>query len=741
MWVCVFPLLMSCTSGTWYQRGPTAAPSSPTLPGVGLCGRLTAIAVTPGNPRRIMVGSPGGGVWRTDDAGGTWTRPQNYKLADYTILHLEWDRSTPGRLFAVTMSDLYATIDFGDHWTNLTHNGGVPPPLNKPHPQDPLAFVQFPLRHGGNALVWGRPCHGLWYSLNDGATFAHTYPFTGASSNPDNCILSVAADENDGTLYISTHGGGYSTVDLPHIFRSMCQWESGSPCLTFEPANGGWPIQYTADALVWTGSTGGIAAATTDSGGLLIDYVSTDHGSNWWRPGTPPSFAWGGGPARALVRTGGTELLIGGGMAHESPDLGATWRRFYDLPVTSAVQAHPDIRSFAWYTLAAGGRGFVWSTSDGSGEYNGHAAITRWDWTPGTGPSNGVAVGHRGIASSTLYSVESTRARSSGSVRLFAGSHDNGATCSDDRGVTWTYNGAPHGNTPSGYFCGDIYSIVAAPSDPNRVYSRNCDPGSFQRSDNAMSAPTCADVRWTPISLRTGVPGEVDGAGIESSLDVNSVIAVHPTDANFVVFANYQYVAISHDGSSFSNSAPLPPQATVMCVAIDSTGAIYAGTRDHGAYISIDGGASWSPFALNATPPAFVLKVLPVAGGTFFLATNRGVYRRRPGETAWTNVTPGNVLSDDVAYGVSDIAVDPRCSLRLYAAQGWLGSYGHHRGGVIATNNGGDTWYSITSGLDIHKGPVTYVKVDPVNPRYVYVGTWGQGAWVYDRGTRPTRCP
>src|SRR5438105_2368892 len=47
---------------TWAPIGPT-----------NIGGRCTALAVHPANPDIVYLGSAGGGVWRSDDAGITWT--------------------------------------------------------------------------------------------------------------------------------------------------------------------------------------------------------------------------------------------------------------------------------------------------------------------------------------------------------------------------------------------------------------------------------------------------------------------------------------------------------------------------------------------------------------------------------------------------------------------------------------------------------------------------------------------
>jgi hypothetical protein len=59
----------------WTPMGPLAVPFGQTYGGarVLISGRVTAIAPHPTNGNRIYIGTSRGGVWRTDDAGQTWT--------------------------------------------------------------------------------------------------------------------------------------------------------------------------------------------------------------------------------------------------------------------------------------------------------------------------------------------------------------------------------------------------------------------------------------------------------------------------------------------------------------------------------------------------------------------------------------------------------------------------------------------------------------------------------------------
>lgn len=63
------------TRPNWTPMGPLAVPYGQTYGGarVLISGRVTAIAPHPTNVNRIYIGTSRGGVWRTDDAGQTWT--------------------------------------------------------------------------------------------------------------------------------------------------------------------------------------------------------------------------------------------------------------------------------------------------------------------------------------------------------------------------------------------------------------------------------------------------------------------------------------------------------------------------------------------------------------------------------------------------------------------------------------------------------------------------------------------
>ena len=90
----------------WKPLGPDAIPDGQTYgsgPGstATMAGRVTAIAVDPGEPDHILVGSAAGGVWETRDGGANWT-PRTDDQPTLSIGALAFDPSDPSTVYAGT---------------------------------------------------------------------------------------------------------------------------------------------------------------------------------------------------------------------------------------------------------------------------------------------------------------------------------------------------------------------------------------------------------------------------------------------------------------------------------------------------------------------------------------------------------------------------------------------------------------------------------------------------------------
>jgi hypothetical protein len=707
-------ILVACgTPSTWSERGPA------------LGGRLSAIVAVPGTNGSVLIAaSPGGGVWRSVDGGASWTFPNNYGTGDFSVVHLEWDAVTPGRLYGLSYSGLHATTDRGDNWTALIGTGGVPAPL-LPYQTaiaDPKPFAQMKFAAAQGAVFASIPCSGLYYSF-DGVHFTQNWPFTGGSANPDNCIGNIAADAVSGRVYFSTLASGPWSV--ASVYRSDCgatHWAPGTPCLTWVPANGGLPTYAIMSTLVSAAAPGAgdrLVAQTNGTSSNASTYLTTN-GTSWSLQSTRTN-RWS---LRALLYTGtGSELLEGSVLTARSTDFGANWTDF------GIVSTHPDTR--ALYADATAGK--LWTVTDGSSDGGTYANVTRWNWAPGSAPSAGANLGHAGLTVWQVYYAAVVPVPGGGpnARRVFLGSQDNAGQCSDSLGAGgWTASGEPPGSGS-----GDYFAFQSAPSDANRAYAWSGQTVKFARTTNASSAANCAAVSWTEVTPTHNPAGaQLVPPGYWS----HHAMAVDPTNPDRLYFAFLNDVGVSTNAGAATplvTHHTLPGNYQPTTIYGDSTGAIYVGTAGHGAYVSTDDGQHWTPWGLNTNSPV-VIAAITSSGGvnpTYWIAGTSGLYRRQ-GAGAWTLSTGGD------GYIVNDVKIDPACGTRVYTAFGFGAIRGQHRGGIRVTSNNGASWTSITSGQALHQAPVTSVQIDPLQPRSVYAASYGRGFWVFDWGSYLPAC-
>ena len=149
-----------------------------------------------------------------------------------------------------------------------------------------------------------------------------------------------------------------------------------------------------------------------------------------------------------------------------------------------------------------------------------------------------------------------------------------------------------------------------------------------------------------------------------------------------------------------------------------------------GIYKSDDGGATWEKKGLDASEHISKIIVHPDDSNTVWVASQgplwapggeRGVYKTTDGGDSWTNV-----LSAGAYTGATDLIIAPRNPDRLYAAM-WQ----HHRtvaayvgggpeSGLWKSDDGGDTWTELTTGLpDGNMGKIG-LAISPMDPDVLY---------------------
>ncbi len=194
-------------------------------------GRVTAVTGFRGEPYRYLMGSVGGGIWETTDAGETWKNVSDGELGVGPVGALAVAPSNPERIYAGTGSGgvrgnvsvgdgMYRSDDGGGSWRHL----GLPESHHinviRVHPDDPDRLWVTALGH-----VFGdNPERGIYRSVDGGGSWEQVL----SVSDSTGAIDLIMSPDDPATLYAamwtaerkpwamfsgSTEGGIYKTTD------------------------------------------------------------------------------------------------------------------------------------------------------------------------------------------------------------------------------------------------------------------------------------------------------------------------------------------------------------------------------------------------------------------------------------------------------------------------------------------------------------------------------------------------
>jgi photosystem II stability/assembly factor-like uncharacterized protein len=221
-------------------------------------------------------------------------------------------------------------------------------------------------------------------------------------------------------------------------------------------------------------------------------------------------------------------------------------------------------------------------------------------------------------------------------------------------------------------------------------------------------------------------------------------IAIHPDNANvwYVAVGSGGVWKTENSGTTWSPIFDKQGSYSIGCVTIDPSNpnVIWVGTGENvggrhvgygdGIYRSDDGGASWKNIGLKNSEHISKIIVHPSNSDVVWVAAQgplwskggeRGIFKTNDNGETWTQV-----LGDKEWVGATDIAIDPRNPDRLYAA-----TWQRHRtvaaymgGGpgtaIYRTENGGDHWEKLSTGLPSSNMGKIGLAISPQQPDVVY---------------------
>lgn len=221
-------------------------------------------------------------------------------------------------------------------------------------------------------------------------------------------------------------------------------------------------------------------------------------------------------------------------------------------------------------------------------------------------------------------------------------------------------------------------------------------------------------------------------------------IAIHPDDDNvwYVAVGSGGVWKTSNAGVTWKSIFDGQASYSIGCITIDPSNphTIWVGSGENvggrhvaygdGIYKSMDGGKSWKNMGLKASEHISKIIVHPdnsdviwvaVQGPLWSSGGERGLYKSTDGGKNWVKT-----LGDDEWVGVTDVVIDPRNPMRLYAAT-WqrhrtVAAYmgGGPGSGLHRSTDGGNTWEKLTNGIPRSNLGKIGLAISPQQPDILY---------------------
>jgi photosystem II stability/assembly factor-like uncharacterized protein len=676
-------------------------------------GRVNAVSGVPGQPNTFYFGSVGGGVWKSLNAGRTWT-PIFDKNSSASIGAIGIAPSNPNVVYVGTgEADMRDSIGFGDGVYKSTDGGSTWTHVGLEttrqigrvivDPRDPNVVFVAALGH-----VYGpHPDRGVYRSRDGGSTWQKVlfkdentgaidlafepgnpqtiYAALWATRRPPWFIYAPANGPGSG-LYKSTDGGTNwtpLTAGLPTegLGRMGIAISAATPRRVYVVADakegglfrsedaGATFTKISSDQRIW-GRGWYFEKIAVDPKNPDIVYVpntavfkSVDGGKTW---GAPIKGSPGGDDYHQLWISPDDPnrmVLASDQGAIVTTDGARTWSSWYNQPTAQLYHIAADYRFPYWLTAAQQDSGAV-----GTPVRAGHGVISMHEWT------GLCAGGEAGYTAPDPLHPEILFGGTVEKCNVVTGASKNVTPEKPQQGVTYRHDWTQ--------------PLVFSPADPHVLYFAN----------QFVYKTTDGGANWTQISQDLtredpGVPPNLDAAAAGDA----------PAD--------------KRRGVVYTLS-PSPLRASLL----------WAGTDDGLIYVTPDDGKTWN----NVTPPDMTswTKVVMVEASHFdpntaYAGAERHqledyaphVYRTRDSGKTWTAIVKG--LPPD-AY-VQTVKEDPVRRGLLFC--------GTERG-VFVSFDEGDTWQSLQLNLPPASMRDLQIKGDDL-----IVATHGRGFWVIDNIT------
>ncbi|MEO7923397.1 MAG: PKD domain-containing protein [Chitinophagaceae bacterium] len=596
-------------AANWTQLGPYGwNRTSGWNPGTG---RISAMAIHPSNESIIYVGSPGGGLWKSVNAGASWQPLADNNTLLMSVFSIAIDPVAQNVVYAGTSNgQVFKSVDAGNSWvaTGAGPTGTIRKILIDP---------------GSPNIVFTCSSNGIFRSTNGGSSWSQVH----ASSKED--IEFKPGDVNimyaSGSDVIRSVNNGLTWTTLG---AAQGITNTGRTLISVSPANPNYVYAVQA-----SGSLFGRMYKSTDAGLSFITTVvgNPASGTNYFgydANGTGTSGQATYDMGMDISPTNPEDVYIAGIICWRSINGGTSFTPLTEwfLPNGTGYN-HADVHGLFWVNST------IYSISDG-GIYKSIDQGGNW-----TDLSTGLGIRQ-------FYRIANSQTNA---TVITGGAQDNGSVSRQSSGTWVDWLGA------------DGMEGLVSPTDHLKIWGTSQN-GALYRSTNGgnsysgLGQPSAG--QWvTPLFIHpsnetilyggwTGVYKSTNSGSSWTNISTGIItstlvdLAVAPSNPDFIYASTGSTLFVTtNDGASWViRSAPV----VINDIAIDPSNPskiwIAGNSTTNRVMLSTDAGATFTNVSGNL--PAIVARTVVVDDMTprgIYVGMNIGVYYIDEGAASWTN--------------------------------------------------------------------------------------------------------
>jgi hypothetical protein len=623
-------------------------------------GRTRSIVIHPAVPFTMWAGSVGGGVWRTDDGGGSWLQVDDL-MANLAVCCMVMDPTDPNLIYAGTGEGFFNVDAIRGAGIFATHDGDTWAQIPTTTGPEFRAVNRLAISNDGAILLAATP-FGLFRSADPGRVswaLVLEQAMADVDFDPTNPARAVAGALDTGRAFFSTDGGAtwaLATSNGTPGRRVELAYAAASPAIVYASVD-------TQGGEIWRSNDGGQTYARRNA--LTVDGEDANFLSE---QGWYDNVIWAGDPTNTdLVIVGGVDLWRSTDGGNTLADISTWWSPNSVHADHHCIVSHPQFDGVGNRTVFFGNDGGVYVTTDIRTAGNDVNLPRDSGWEK---RSDGYAV-------TQFYG-----AAGNGTGTIIGGAQDNG---------TLRFTPATGFSGWTEMFGGDGGWCAADPGDPSVLYGEYVFLNIHRSTNGGQDADFISGQFWDGNSWEwKPVPFRISDARNNQALFIAPFV-IDPTNPNRLLGGG---LALWR-----TNNAKAPNT--------NSTGPAWA---------SIKPGVG-VPISAIAVSPANADVLWVGHAHRQGNASSGNVYK----STTGTAATPAWQKMDDNAGPLPDrfctrIVIDPTDDNVVYVCFG-----GYSRDNVWKTTNGGVTWVNL--GAALPEAPVRTLAIHPDRSDFVYIGT------------------